>query len=230
MELMTNCRFMYFIIGAFLLSACGSDTPQNRESSVCEPGRVTGSIAASEWVRQTTAIDSTRYEAGVGEDRTLRLHLLNEDGDELGSVEVLQLFDEASGEPIGTMQGILEQPDGTTARLTTKGFRQPKGYGVNMRIEADAKMLSFRALFNDDPCQTQRAATEEDAPAQPPECVGNLPIDAAIFSLPSCGIVKEAWEDAGLVPILSSLRYRVDIASPEKAPEIGGISHSSTGR
>src|SRR5690554_26121 len=229
MELMTKCRFMYFIIGAFLLSACGSDTPQNRESFVCEPGRVTGSITASEWVRQTTAIDSYRYEAGVGEDRTLRLHLLNKDAKELGSVEVLQLFDEASGEPVGTMQGILTQPDGTSARLTTKGFRQPKGYGVDMRIEADAKMLSFRALFNDDPCQTQRAATEEDAPAQPPECVGNLPIDAALYSLPSCGIVKEAWEDAGLVPILSSLRYRVDIASPEKTPEIGGISHSSTG-
>src|SRR5690554_1241322 len=228
MELMTNCRFMYFIIGAFLLSACGSDTPQNRESFVCEPRRVTGSITASEWVRQTTAIDSYRYEAGVGEDRTLRLHLLNEDGDELGSVEVLQLFDEASGEPIGTMQGILEQPDGTTARLTTKGFRQPKRYGVNMRIEADTKALGIRALFNEDPCETQRASTEDDVPAQTPECVGHLSLAAALHSLHSCGIVKEAWEDAGLVPILSSLRYRVDIASPEKAPEIAGISHSST--
>src|SRR5690554_5644821 len=226
---MMRYRFAPLLISAFFLFGCASDTSQTSESFVCEQGRISGSLAASKWVREATAIDSYRYEAGVGEDRTLRLHLLNKNDKELGSVEVLQLFDEASGEPVGTMQGILEQPDGTTARLTTKGFRQPKGYGVDMRIEADAKMLSFRALFNDDPCQTQRAATEEDAPAQPPECVGNLPIDAALYSLPSCGIVKEAWEDAGLVPILSSLRYRVDIASPEKTPEIGGISHSSTG-
>lgn len=224
-------RFVPIIFGVIFLAACGSDSSAENEQFVCEQDQITGTLEPSEWVRETTAIDSYRYVAGVGDNRTLQLDLLNKDGESLGQIEVLQLFDEASGEPVGTMQGILEQPDGTTARLTTRGFRQPKGYGVEMRIEKGAKALSYRALFDDDPCQpgADTIEAEDDAPAQPPQCVGNLPIDAPIFSLPSCGIVKEAWEDVGLVPILSSLRYRVDIESPDNAPEIGGVTQMPTG-
>ena len=214
------------LLTCVILSVAGcSESPSSNNSngSTTHFGLCTGddyledSVAASSWAEERAGIAEYVYGADVFLGYAW-IHMLDAAGEELGIMEVTQLF----GDPIdrdGTMQAFLREEDVAPLRIASWGEDVDRhGYTVRMRIERldGEPSLHLEARFNTVGCWL-----EQEAPVAPP-CAPDLPLDRAPFTLPSCGQLVDERVRAHRPPQLQRLTYMVSADQLMGEPTVGG--------
>ena len=200
-----------------------NDDTNQADPDICDDdGFLQHTVEASDWAGKRAGIAEYHYTADVFDGYAL-VDLIDESGESMGTMQVRQLYDDPS-DPPGVMEASLqyEEESETPLRLITRGEDIDRsGYTVQMRLEhldGDAS-LHMTARF-----QTVRCWQQED-PATGPGCAGDLPLDKAAYTLPSCGLIIDDRIQQSLPPQLDRLTYAVPDVEAGETPSLGGFRH-----
>ncbi len=203
------------LLGVAMLAGCSSnDDP----ALPCASTTLENTVSASSWATQLAKIAKYHYKADL-EQNVTTVDLLDAAGQTLDTLRVWQSFGD-SKVPDGAMVAELGG-----LRLVTRGFDvDPRGYLVRAWLSGEGKpTLITSARFEGGLCY----AKQVEGAAAPP-CAGDLPIDGAPFTLPSCGIVNDLYALGDYPATLARLDYAVPAAEAKGTPAEGGFARTQT--
>lgn len=191
------------------LAACGDsgggqgdNGGNNGGSPAYDCETLSGGILASEWVRETTAIERYTYSIESTVSPIIRVELVDAEGRVLGELVEEQVFGDPST-PDGTMAADLTTADGARLSLTSRGELLDGGYAVDIVLSNDDTSVGIVATF-----ARERCAPPSQGPR--PACLAPLPLEEPEFTAPSCGLIAQAEQALGYQPVLVDLTYRVE--------------------
>ena len=224
------CIFLWLLATGCEDAASSNDedddgTAQTHSELCVEDEALRNTVEASEWATERAGIAAYDYRANVLGGLAM-IDLLDDSGEVLGTMIVRQLYDDPF-DPPGVMEASIQLDEEAEEsvmpmRLVTWGENVNRsGYTVGMRLERlnEEAGLHLTARF-----KTVRCWQAED-PVVGPGCVGELPLDSPLFTLPSCGLIVDERIHESLPPELDRLTYAVPEADVETVPKIGGTYH-----
>ncbi len=126
---------------------------------------------------------------------------LDEAGDVIAQMEETQVF----GDPMipdGTMSVSISQPGQPQFDMRSIGREITGGYEVAATLEYDGNSVDVDMVFERLPCNAVEAVG--------PDCAGVADVTDGRVSVPTCGLVYNTEDKAGLDPQLTELRYRAN--------------------
>jgi hypothetical protein len=178
-----------------------------------------GALTAAAFVQ--AASDVRGYDVRLLDNgRDVELDLLDGHGRSLGTLTVVEIFDDTDLARDGSLLATLQTPGAPALRLQTRGQREGRGYRNLMTLDDDGgARVEIEAQFDFRQCYD---GAIDDAAG--PACVGEVDLREDDYSVPDCGPPRLALEPSGIATALRSLRYRVP--SPAALPERGGARYA----
>lgn len=191
------------LLAAALALGCGSSGGGESRAALCS-APLTGVVNAPKWVRQRAGIAAYEYTLDPATDTATRVTLLSASGRALGTIEVAQLYGDASRRD-GTLRAVLSRDGEERMRLFSRGkLLEAERYEVRAELARDSVHLGVRARF------VRQACFDTDTQ---PACAGTLPLDERAYTLPSCGLLFDRAVLDGEAPTLDRLVYAANGAS-----------------